>query len=193
MLAAALTFAAMFAYISGSSFVLQQAYGLSAVQFSMAFAVNGVGLVAFGQLNRVLVGRVATEHAMLVAGLLVGGVASLGVLLSTVFGAPLPVLLLCLFGEVSTVGIVLANATSKALAAHGERAGAASSLQGLLQFLVGGLASAAMGLAGRGSPVGMGVTMFGCAAAALAVYLLVPVRRSAAVVEVHTEPEPLAA
>ncbi len=193
VLAAALTFAAMFAYISGSSFVLQQAYGLSAAQFSAAFAVNGLGLVAFGQLNRLLIGRVATEHAMLVAGLLVGGVASLGVLLSTVFGAPLPVLLLCLFGEVSTVGIVLANATSKALAAHGERAGAASSLQGLLQFLVGGLASAAMGLAGRGSPGGMGVTMFGCAAAALAVYLLVPARRSAAVVEVHTEPEPLAA
>ncbi|WP_408663882.1 multidrug effflux MFS transporter [Jatrophihabitans sp.] len=193
VLAAALMFSAMFAYISGSSFVLQQAYGLSAAQFSVVFGVNGLGIVIFGQLNGLLVGRVATEHGMLVTGLSVAGVASLGVLLATALGAPLPVLLVCLFGVVSMVGLVLANATSVALAAHGERAGAASSLQGLLQFLVAGLASAAMGLAGRGSPVGMGVTMFACAGAALAVYLLGRTRRSAAAVEVRTEPETLAA
>ncbi|MEO7259684.1 MAG: multidrug effflux MFS transporter [Jatrophihabitantaceae bacterium] len=193
VLAAALTFAAMFAYISGSSFVLQQSYSLSATRFSLAFAVNGLGLVSFGQLNRVLVGRVAPSAPCCSPAWRWAGAASLGVLLATAFGAPLPVLLACLFGEVSTVGVVLANATSVALAGHGERAGAASSLQGLLQFLVGGLASAAMGLAGRGSPVGMGVTMFCCAGAALAVFLLAPAQRSVASEPVRPEPGSLAA
>lgn len=185
VLAGALMFAAVFAYISGSSFVLQDAYGLSAAQFSMVFGVNGIGIVGFGQLNGFLVGRVSTEHTMLLTSLSVAGLAGLGVLLCTALGAPLPLLLVCLFAVVSMVGIVLANSTSVAMAAHGERAGAASSLQGLLQFLVAGLASSAMGLAGRGSPVGMGVTMFGCAALALAVYRG---RRSG----VWSEPESLA-
>lgn len=192
VLAGALTFAAMFAYISGSSFVLQETYGLSAAQFSLVFGVNGLGIVVFGQLNGLLVGRVATEHTMLAISLSVAGAGSLGVLLATAFDAPLPVLLVSLFAMVSMVGIVLANTTSVALAPHGERAGAASSLQGLLQFLVAGLASSAMGLAGRGSAVGMGVTMFLCAVAALACYFARRPRRVAAPAA-QGEPESLAA
>jgi DHA1 family bicyclomycin/chloramphenicol resistance-like MFS transporter len=67
------------------------------------------------------------------------------------------------------LGIVLANATSLALSGHGSAAGAASSLQGLLQFLVGGLAAFAMSLPGQVTAVAMGTTMAICAAAALAV------------------------
>ena len=38
-----------------SSFVLQTGFGLTPVQFSLVFAVNGAGIVAAGQLSRVLV------------------------------------------------------------------------------------------------------------------------------------------
>ncbi len=65
VLASALMFAAVFAYISGSSFVLQQAYGLSAQQFSLIFAANGLGMVLLGQLSGFLVGRVATNNTLL--------------------------------------------------------------------------------------------------------------------------------
>jgi DHA1 family bicyclomycin/chloramphenicol resistance-like MFS transporter len=58
------------------------------------------------------------------------------------------------------------------MAGHSSAAGAASSLQGLLQFLVGGLAASAMGLAGQGSAVPMGATMFLCAVAALTILLI---------------------
>src|SRR5436309_1546753 len=43
-----LGFAAMFAYISGSSFVLQGIYGLSPQLFSIAFAVNALGIMLAG-------------------------------------------------------------------------------------------------------------------------------------------------
>jgi DHA1 family bicyclomycin/chloramphenicol resistance-like MFS transporter len=167
VLAAALMFAAVFAYISGSSFVLQQAYGLTAQQFSLIFAANGLGIMLLGQVSGLLVGRAATEDTLLRVSLTAASLGGLGVLLCAALGLPLPLLLACLFAAVSMLGVVLPNATSLAMAGHTSAAGAASSLQGLLQFLVAGLAASATGLAGQGTAVPMGVTMFLCAAAAL--------------------------
>lgn len=62
---AALMFASVFAYLSGSSFVLQDAYGLTAQQFGLDFGLNGLGIVLLGQVNGLLVGRVATERRLL--------------------------------------------------------------------------------------------------------------------------------
>ncbi|MBL7253126.1 multidrug effflux MFS transporter [Paractinoplanes lichenicola] len=167
VLAAALMFAAVFAYISGSSFVLQEAYGLTAQQFSLVFGLNGLGIVLLGQVNGMLVGRVAGERALLRIGLTVATLASAGVLACAVLDLPLPFLLAGLFLVVSMLGLVLANATSLALDGHGSAAGSASSLQGLLQFLVGGLAASAMTLPGTVTAVAMGTTMLACSAAAL--------------------------
>ncbi len=169
VLAAALMFAAVFAYISGSSFVLQDAYGLTAQQFSLVFGLNGLGIVLLGQASGWLVGRVADEHTLLRVSLTVATVGSAGVLTCAALSLPLPLLLTCVFLVASMLGIVLANATSLALGGHGSAAGAASSLQGLLQFLVGGLAASAMNLSGQVTAVAMGTTMLICAAAALAV------------------------
>jgi DHA1 family bicyclomycin/chloramphenicol resistance-like MFS transporter len=167
VLAAALMFAALFAYISGSSFVLQEDYGLNALQFSLVFAANGLGIVLLGQVSGFLIGRAATERTLLRVSLSVASLGGLGVLLSAGLGLPLPLLLAGLFVVVSMVGVVLPNATSLAMAGYRSTAGAASSLQGLLQFLVGAIAASAMGLAGSGSAVPMGVTMVVCAAGAL--------------------------
>lgn len=173
VLAAALMFASMFAYISGSSFVLQDVHGLSAQQYSALFAVNAVGIALLGQVNAMLVGRVADEHALLGASLGVGALAGLGVLVCTLLDLPLAALLVCLFLVVSMLGPVLANATSLALTPHASTAGAAASLQGVLQFLVGGLVASAMGLGGA-SPVAMGAAIFLSAGAALLVFASVP-------------------
>jgi DHA1 family bicyclomycin/chloramphenicol resistance-like MFS transporter len=165
VLAAALMFAAVFAYISGSSFVLQDDYGLSAQQFSLVFAANGLGIVLFGQVNGFLIGRAATERTLLRVSLAIASLAGLGVLLAAALG--LPLLLGGLFIVTSMLGIVLPNATSLAMADYSSAAGSASSLQGLLQFGAGAVAASAMGLAGQGSAVPMGVTMAVCAIGAL--------------------------
>jgi MFS transporter, DHA1 family, multidrug resistance protein len=172
VLAAALMFAAVFAYISGSSFVLQDVYGLSAQEFSLVFGLNGLGIVLMGQLNGLLVGRVAGELALLRTGLVIATVSAAGVLGCAVLRAPLLLLLAGLFVVVAMLGLVLANATSLALSGHGSAAGAASSMQGLLQFLVGGIAASAMSITGAVSTVSMGATMLVCAAAALAVLVV---------------------
>ena len=56
-LAGGLGFGALFAYISGSSFVLQGIYGVSPQLYSVLFAMNGLGLIAGSQVNARLVGR----------------------------------------------------------------------------------------------------------------------------------------
>jgi DHA1 family bicyclomycin/chloramphenicol resistance-like MFS transporter len=170
VLASALMFASMFAYISGSSFVLQDIYGLSAQEYAALFAVNALGMVVLGQVNALLVGRVADEHALLGASLAIGALAGLGVLVCTLLGLPLVALLVCLFLVVSMLGPVLANATSLAMTPHGSSAGAAASLQGVLQFLVGGFVASVMGVVGEASPVAMGAAIFLSAAAALLVF-----------------------
>ena len=170
VLAAALMFASMFAYISGSSFVLQDIYGLTAQQYSLVFGTNGLGLVLMGQLNALLVHRVANEKTLLGVALALGAAGGFGVLVSTIAGLPLAVLLVCLFVVVSMLGPVLANATSLALAEHGSAAGTASSLQGLLQFLIGGLVASTMGAFDDGTAVPMGAAICLTATAALAVY-----------------------
>ena len=53
-----LAFAAMFAYIAGASFVLEDVFGVSPQVFSVVFAVNSAGLIAASQIGGRIVGRV---------------------------------------------------------------------------------------------------------------------------------------
>nr|WP_052309179.1 multidrug effflux MFS transporter [Saccharomonospora cyanea] len=165
-----LAFSAMFAYISGSSFVLQHTYGLSPSEYGLVFAVNGVGLVLVGQVNGRLVGRF-TPRTLLWTGLTSALTGGLGVVVAAAVEAPLPLLLTPLFVTVSSVGMVGPNATTLALADHPHTAGSASALLGLVQFLVGGGTSPVVGLFG-GSALAMATVMATAAAAALLVFAL---------------------
>ncbi|MEV5716089.1 multidrug effflux MFS transporter [Amycolatopsis mediterranei] len=169
-LASGLLFASMFAYISGSSFALQGVYGLSPQAYSVVFGANGVGIVLAGQLNGRLVGRIR-ERALLRSGLLLGVTGGALVLASVLFRAPLALLLVSLFLLVSSIGLVMPNASSLALASHARSAGAASALLGVLQFAVGAVATPLVGLGGPGTAVPMAATMAGFAVLALVAYL----------------------
>jgi DHA1 family bicyclomycin/chloramphenicol resistance-like MFS transporter len=170
-LASGLMFAGLFAYISGSSFVLQAVYGLSPQGYSLVFGANGLGIVAMGQLNGWIVGRFAPERALLRTGLLLSLAGGVGVLLAATLHLGLVALLVPLLLQVSSIGMVMPNATSLALAEHPATAGSASALLGVFQFVVGGLATPLVGLGGGASTVPMATVMAGFAAAALLAYL----------------------
>jgi DHA1 family bicyclomycin/chloramphenicol resistance-like MFS transporter len=176
-LASGLLFASMFAYISGSSFALQGVYGLSPQAYSVVFGANGVGIVLAGQLNGRLVGRIS-ERALLRAGLLLGAAGGVLVLVSVLAHLPLAALLVSLFLLVSSIGLVMPNASSLALAEHARSAGAASALLGVLQFVIGGVATPLVGLGGPGTAVPMAATVAGFALVALVAFLTLtrPVR-----------------
>ena len=157
--AGGLTFGALFAYLSGSSFVLQQIYGLSPQLYSLTFALNGLGLIAASQVNARIVERVGPTRLLRGGlGFVVASALTLLVVVS-VGGLSVWAVLVPMFVIVSSLSFVLPNSTALALADHAKVAGTASALLGLIQFLVGAIAAPLVGVAGPDSAVPMGVVM----------------------------------
>ena len=174
-LSGGLAFAAMFAYISGSPFVVQDIYGLSPQAFSLVFAVNSIGIMAFGQVSGLLAGRVALM-TLLRAGLLTG-LAGGALLVVAVFGGlGLFSVLIALFLVVAAIGLTMPNSIALALSGRPANvAGAASALFGLTQYVVGGVTAPLVGVAGSRSAVPMTVVI-GVSVAAAVVVLAVMTR-----------------
>ena len=166
-----LAIAAMFAYISGSPFVLQDIFGLTPQQFSLAFGANALGIVAIGQLNGSLVGQVPLRRLTRVG--LVASCAGAVVLLVVIGGGRLwlPGVLVGFFLVVASLGFVLPNTTALALTAYPRAAGSASALIGLLKYGIGAAAAPLVGIRGEGTALPMAVVIASLSFAALAVFL----------------------
>jgi MFS transporter, DHA1 family, multidrug resistance protein len=182
MMIASLTMAAVFAYVSGASFVLQDGFGVDERTFGILFGVGAVGLIISSQLNVVLLRRF-TPAVILSTALSVAAVAGLVLLFDAVTGAGgLLGILAPIWVLLSMVALCGPNATALALAEHGERAGAAAALLGAGQFTVGAAIAPLAGLGEAGSAVPMAATIAGSIvlAAVLARVVLRPARVVAA-------------
>jgi DHA1 family bicyclomycin/chloramphenicol resistance-like MFS transporter len=166
VLSQALAFAAMFAYISGSPFVLEEIYGASPQQFSAVFALNALGIVAAGQASARLVGRVAPRR-LLLAGLALNALGGAALLAVTLAGLGLAAVLAALFLVPASLGLILPNATALALGRHPEAAGTASAVIGVVQFSAGALVAPLVGAGGQATAVSMAVVIAACGAAAI--------------------------
>ncbi|MFF9808376.1 multidrug effflux MFS transporter [Streptomyces coeruleorubidus] len=172
LLTGSLGFAALFAYIAGSSFTLQEIYGASPQTYSLLFALNSIGMVTTGQLNgKLLLGRFPS-HRILAAGLAVLGSAGTAlILLVTTTHAGLPWIAAALFLTACPVGMILPTTTALCLQRAPQAAGSASALVGTTQFLMGALAPALAGLGGQPTALPMAVSVLGLALAAAGCFL----------------------
>ncbi len=167
-LASGLASAAMFAYISGSTFVLQDIYGVSPQVFGILFGINAFGIMGAGQLNARLIYHFSLRRLLFTGlGIIAGG--GLALLLVVTSGAlGLAGILPALFLVVATQGIVGPNATALALTGHRSTAGSASALLGSLQSVVGAFAAPLVGLGGTSTAVPMALVIAVCSALGLA-------------------------
>ena len=78
--------------------------------------------------------------------------------------------MISLFVMVSAVGMIFPTASALAMADHPERAGSASSLFGLAQFIAGAAAAPLVGIAGETSAVPLGVVSLAATLSACAVF-----------------------
>ncbi|MFG2141413.1 multidrug effflux MFS transporter [Streptomyces sp. NPDC048650] len=174
LLVGAFAFAALFAYISASPFVVQEIYGASPQVFSLLFGLNSVGLVLAGQINgKVLVGRVGMDK-VLGTGLALVAVAATALLLmsSGLFGAVgLVPVAAGLFVLMAAMGLVMPTTNTMALLRTPHAAGSASALLGTSTFLLGSIASPLVGVAGERTAVPMAVVQLSCAVLALVSFL----------------------
>ncbi|BBA97082.1 putative transporter [Actinacidiphila reveromycinica] len=174
VLAGSFAFAALFTYVSASSFVVQDIYGASPQTFGLLFGLNSVGIVGVGQLNgKVLVGRVDMDRVLGFGLAMITLAATALVLLTTgVLGhATLAEVAAALFVLMASMGLVLPTANTRALLRTRRHAGAASALIGTSSFLIGAVLSPLSGVAGDGTAVPMAVTQLGCVLVAVACFV----------------------
>lgn len=141
LLAGGMSFAAMFAYITGSPFYFIELHKFTPMAFSLLFAVNALGIFAANYLNSRLVKR---QGASVIAG--VGsGVGLLGAtLLWVAIGVDdaAPAVIVGLFVVVSMTGLLGANCVGLLMARYPNNAGAAAAMFVAGQFGLGMLSSA---------------------------------------------------
>lgn len=168
-LAFAFAFSSMMAYISASPFLYQTMLGMSTVQYGIAFGVNAGGLTAMSALAARLVHRWGPHRLLGIGlGLLLASTIALGLLVLTdapVFWLPFPI-----FTAVSSLGLVMGNATAVALAAVPRAAGSGSAVLGASQFGLAALVSPLVSLGGTATAGPLATVMFGCASLALIAY-----------------------
>ena len=167
-LAFSLSFGAMFAYIAGSSYVLENVFGTSPQVFSVVFAVNSVGFVAVTQAGGRVVGRFGPA-ALLRWGVVLVAAGSVAVLGVTAGGAGLWPLLVALMVMMAGNGLAMPNGVAAAMIGQPSALGAASALLGLGQFGFGGLLGPLVGIAGAHDALPMAIIMAACGLAAVAV------------------------
>jgi DHA1 family bicyclomycin/chloramphenicol resistance-like MFS transporter len=159
------SFAGLFAWISGTSFVLQNLYGLSPFNFGIAFALGSIGFMIGTTLAARLVvklgidGIIGLGACALAAGGL-GMVAALAIGLTSAASVVLPVAVY-LVG----LGMVLPQAIAGAMTPFPERAGAASALLGFIQQSAAAVCVAVVGwlLGDNAWPLAAVVAAMGCA------------------------------
>ncbi len=166
----ALAFGAMFAYIGGGSYVLENVYGISPQAFSAVFAVNSLALASVSQVSRRLVGRLGPRRLFMYGlfGVLFGAAATFTVCLTH---ASVWLMIASLFIVVGSHGFVLPNGMAAAMGSQPGALGSAAGLIGVAQFGVGAAVAPLVGLSGAYDATPMGIVMITAAASAVAINL----------------------
>ncbi|MFC4589631.1 Bcr/CflA family efflux MFS transporter [Sphaerisporangium corydalis] len=131
---------AMFVYIGASSYVFQDGYGLSAVQYGMVFAVNAAAMLAAGA-GFGLAARRAAVPLLLTGYLTVGALGTLALAVQATLAPTLAGTWVCLAITLFGVGGVFPAVTTITQTIGRARAGAASALSGGAAYLFGALAA----------------------------------------------------
>ncbi|WP_210496614.1 multidrug effflux MFS transporter [Microvirga antarctica] len=165
-----LAYGGLFAFISGSSFVLQTVYGLGPMAFALSFSFVVVGYIGGTFLAQRLVGphgldgtiRIGVACLALGGSLMVVLVASGVASFLAVVG---PMALYCM-----GVGLTMPQAMASALMPFPDRAGTASSLLGICQMSFAAILGIVLGQNLDGSALPLPLTIAATGLMALAVF-----------------------
>ncbi|MDO3721290.1 Bcr/CflA family multidrug efflux MFS transporter [Marinobacter sp. chi1] len=175
----AMVYGGLFAFLSGSSFVLIEFLGVAPEHFGLYFACMVVGYVV-GNLAAVRLGRTLMPDQILVRGLVIavaGGGLMAALALSGLYNVWAVVLPQALF-MVGT-GLLLPQTMAGALANFPRMAGSASALFGFVQMATAAVAGVLVGYLHDGTSMVMATIIAICACAALASHLLLVQRHPA--------------
>jgi MFS transporter, DHA1 family, multidrug resistance protein len=154
------SYAGLFAFITGSSFVLIGVFGLSRPLYGLAFGLATLGYLTGTMFCRRSIARVGVQATVRRGGVvsLLSGSFMAGLALAGVYH-PLA-LLLPQFGYMFAHGLVQPCGQAGCIAPFPKMAGAASALNGALQMAVAVGVGAWMGASFNNTPVPLALTVF---------------------------------
>ncbi|MCQ9163470.1 multidrug effflux MFS transporter [Arthrobacter sp. STN4] len=153
-----LNFAALFTYLSASTFLFQASYGFSPQQYGFLFAANSLGVVAGVQTAARLMRRAGPQWV--IAGATVAQVVAAAAMVVFdqlhlgLWGVIVP-----LWFFIAATGFMFPSVQVLGLARNGRQAGTAASLLGAVTFGFAGLITPVVGLVGVRTATPMAVIM----------------------------------
>lgn len=172
ILANGLAFAALFTFITDAAFLYMEYFGITPEQFPLYFGANVVTMLGMNRLNVLLLRRYSSASIMQVALALqvIACVALLGLTLAGLLTLWLVVPLIMV--AAGMVALIMPNGIASFLNLFDQDSGAATGLNGALQFLLAGLIGTGLGMLHDGSTLPMTALMAASSMAAWVAFSL---------------------
>lgn len=149
----------MFAFLAGSPEVFVTQYGLPPSFYGALFGVSAAGFILASQINPRLLPRFGADRVTRVATKVFLAATGSMTIVAVLGWGGWPAIVVCAFFSMSSQGFTMPNAVVGALARHAGHAGSASALMGTMQFGLGALSAASVGLLSDGTARPMAVLM----------------------------------
>ncbi|HEC1538897.1 TPA: multidrug effflux MFS transporter [Campylobacter upsaliensis] len=166
---ASLVLAAMFAYITGSSFVFINFFGLSERDFGLLFGINALGFIIFANINAKMVRKIDSEKILFYA-LIIMLISTLILFVNSLIKPNFWLFELSIFTSIALLGFIAPNTTTLAMARFKDHSGTASAVLGTSQFALAGVISFIVSAVGANTPVILALVMLICVVLANGVY-----------------------
>ncbi len=164
-----LAYGGLFAFISGSSFVLMNVYGLSPIQFGFSFAFGVLGFITGTIIAQRMVKRLGLDGVIRLGVMCLAGGGMLMLLATAIgTGSSLEITVpMALYA--AGVGLTMPQGQAAAMMPFPTRAGAASSLLGICQMTFAAIVGLLLGrlLTGSALPLPIVITLIGLTALVL--------------------------
>jgi len=138
--------AGTYAYLAGSSFIMQTLFGLSKSQYGLAFAFIASAMIIATQINRWLLKKHSSAKISMIANIWQAVIGVCMVIALSLNLLTFPTLLILIFLFLFGYGFIFPNTSAIALSPFKGLAGSASALLGCIQMAIGALASAVVSL-----------------------------------------------
>lgn len=153
----------MYAYLSGSPFVMMEIYGLTEQQYGWVFGLVAAGLIIASQLNNLMLKRYTSATVARYA-LMMQAIMGLSLFLFALFDLlTLTGIIFFIFCFLACQGFVFPNTSALALNPFTKSTGSASALLGSIQLSIGAIASALVSLLHNNTSIPMTSIMAFCA------------------------------
>lgn len=175
ILSSSLVMATIFAYITGSSFIFREYFGLSEKTYGILFGVNALSFMIFANINARIVRKYSPYAVLPYAFVMMFGVALVLLVVGWLDLGFLPFEIL-LFLMLGMNGFIVPNTTTLAMARFKQMSGSSSAILGMVQFIFAGVISFVVGAVEANTPFPLALIIACCLLLACGIYFSLNVR-----------------